>query len=1327
MRRRQDGTPIDYPSERAAPAAARDFSGEVARGGMAPRTISRAQPEQPRPDLPGLPTPEQAVGGTQDASVVNVAGQTDSVETDPTEGQKEAGNYKKAHVQLGGLDLSIENPKGSTRSGKAPDGTEWSVTMPEHYGYVRRTEGADGDQVDVYVADDDAADPTGPVFVVDQFDADTGRWDEHKAFIGFSDDLERVQETYDAAFDDGRGPERRKGIKRMTFDEFKTWLREGDTTKPVMPVEEEGQAQEEAAPEAPRWWTALTRVGKRQAAERAGFTETQAQTVSGTDWQHMAPEIRNSLNEAQRAEEAPAPPKRPKVTPQTEAMPGMTPLGVPERKEQMPDLRESMPSAVKGDEVEMRTEDGEYHKVRLEIIDADDLIPSNDAYGNRNPDYPQDFQPRDRKTAEAVEQMQSVANRPNPPELGNTGHAGIGAPVVLPGGVVLSGNGRSAGIKLAYQDPDRDPSDYRRWVVQQAQAFGIPRQRVQAIKNPVLVRVWDKKDATRKEIMDFAKVANRGVTLESPASERAANDAELIPDEMMVEYIPDEDGNPLASTNREWLRKFSELTGARHVTKEGGWSGQMRTRVENAVFVKAYGGELGSQLIAKKTEEPTPDGKKVLSALQRAAPAFARAQALGTDPALDAVTPVLEAINLMERAANDRVDISAITSQSAMFGTGASAQGKRIAHLLSDSRVQAGDQRATRMKNSAVKMGNAFTRMAQRVAQAIESERGGTLLQPLPKPTLDEVIDYGFQVEPEGGAAPAGDAQGLVLTGGSGRDTPPAPSANTGGGLFASSQPKREEPDLDQKFEDAMRAKLETIMARERQEATPPPAPPPENETPQQRAERERDEAREAFKAALNRTGGTVYTGVDPELLMLGARYAFAEMKLGAHKFADFAKAAMDSIGEQVLPYLRDIYEAAREIDPPWIDEMSTPEEIDAWHEQREANEGGERRSDDVRATPDREEPAGGEAAAEERGVGGGDGVGGEQRTEAEGDADNRGRSGGRRTGGRTSPRAPRRTGKSGTPSERATGVAAGENWHFAPGTLLDTEKRGPKQKAQDNVAAIELRNMLKAEGRQASPEEQAALARYVGWGQLDGAFPDENGHFRKGYAEIGHKLKDILAESEYRTAKQSIQYAHYTSEQVIDFMWQAAERLGFEGGSILEPGMGVGHFPGLMPGAVAHAPTTYTGIEMDGVSADISSLLYPKWGVRHEGFERSKLPADHYDLAIGNPPFGDISLNDPAYNRHKFRIHDYFFAKSLDSVRPGGMLAFVSSAGTLNKMGDKARRYMADRADLVGAVRLPNTAFKQNAGTEVTTDIVFLRKRLADETPGDDSWVGTG
>jgi N12 class adenine-specific DNA methylase len=218
-------------------------------------------------------------------------------------------------------------------------------------------------------------------------------------------------------------------------------------------------------------------------------------------------------------------------------------------------------------------------------------------------------------------------------------------------------------------------------------------------------------------------------------------------------------------------------------------------------------------------------------------------------------------------------------------------------------------------------------------------------------------------------------------------------------------------------------------------------------------------------------------------------------------------------------------------------------------------------------------------------------------------------------------------------------------------------------------------------------------------------------------WLELRDRLKKAMTPEEWAEASRSTQYAHYTSKGVVRAMWAAAERFGFKGGMVLEPGAGIGIFPGLMPDALA-ANVSYTGIEYDSITGGILAQLQPDELIRVEGYQETKLPRDFYDLAIGNPPFsGTKILSDPEYAKHAFALHDYFFAKTIDRVRPGGLVMFVTSRYTMDKLTDKARTYMAARAGLVGAIRLPQTAFKQNAGTDVVTDVLFLRKKVPGET----------
>ncbi|PDX72103.1 N-domain protein, SNF2 family, partial [Faecalibacterium prausnitzii] len=298
---------------------------------------------------------------------------------------------------------------------------------------------------------------------------------------------------------------------------------------------------------------------------------------------------------------------------------------------------------------------------------------------------------------------------------------------------------------------------------------------------------------------------------------------------------------------------------------------------------------------------------------------------------------------------------------------------------------------------------------------------------------------------------------------------------------------------------------------------------------------------------------------------------------------------------------------------------------------------------------------------------------------------------------------------------ERSTLELAG-NFHI---TDDDLGVGGPKQKFARNIEAIRTLFQLEQEHRGATAEEQEVLSQYVGWGGLPDAFDPDKSNWSKEYAE----LKGLLSEDEYAAARGSVLNAHYTSPTVIRGIYDAVERMGFQSGNILEPSMGVGNFFGMLPTSMADS--RLYGVELDSITGRIAKKLYPQADITVAGFETTDR-RDFYDLAVGNVPFGQYRVNDKAYNKLGFSIHNYFFAKAIDQVRPGGIVAFVTSRYTMDSKDSTARKHMAERADLLGAIRLPNNAFRANAGTDVVSDIIFLQKR---DRPADiePAWVQLG
>ena len=264
----------------------------------------------------------------------------------------------------------------------------------------------------------------------------------------------------------------------------------------------------------------------------------------------------------------------------------------------------------------------------------------------------------------------------------------------------------------------------------------------------------------------------------------------------------------------------------------------------------------------------------------------------------------------------------------------------------------------------------------------------------------------------------------------------------------------------------------------------------------------------------------------------------------------------------------------------------------------------------------------------------------------------------------------------------------------------------GAKEKFRNNMAAIHLLHELQIENRLATPGEQEILSRYVGWGGLPMAFDGNNAAWANEYKE----LKSVLSEEEYRAAMESTLTAFYTPPVVIKAMYEALDRLGFSQGNLLEPSCGTGNFFGLLPESMAGS--NLYGVEIDPLTGGIAKQLYQKANIAVEGFEETKLPDSHFDVVLGNVPFGEFKVEDSRYNAQKFLIHDYFFAKALDKVRTGGIVLFITSKGTMDKASPEVRKYIAQRAELLGAVRLPDNTFRANAGTEVTSDILILQKR---------------
>lgn len=537
------------------------------------------------------------------------------------------------------------------------------------------------------------------------------------------------------------------------------------------------------------------------------------------------------------------------------------------------------------------------------------------------------------------------------------------------------------------------------------------------------------------------------------------------------------------------------------------------------------------------------------------------------------------------------------------------------------------------------------------------------------------------------------------------------------------------------------------------------------------------DEIRKKLRAKLK---NQVNAGIDPEVLAMGTELAAFHIEAGARQFADVTRAIARDLGVKVADirkFARAWYNGARDLledsghDVAGMDSPETvkaqapvlgeesghePEQLDQRRQealagvsaepvQGDAGERGSGTGVEGRGGADvsRDERTGSERNDQSGSLGGREGAvsvparGGE-RAESERQpalqperAGDRGRSheGDEHGSTQRSNSAAADRLESDVANSKPAPESAAKPAREIPGNLVITDadaigEGGQRTKFNDNLAAIRLLKKIESEDRSATRDEQRQLAKYVGWGGLSAAFPREDGSIAKGWEKAAAELKGLLTEAEYKAAASSTRNAHYTSPEVVKEMWRAVRRLGYAGGRMLEPAMGTGNFLGLMPGEARNG-SQITGVELDRITGGIAKQLYPDANIQTPvGFQEFETPDGYFDLAIGNPPFGSERVFDKNRKHLNFSVHNFFFAKSLDALRPGGVLAMVVSNYAMDAHNAKAREYMAARADLLGAIRLPNNAFSKNAGTEVTTDIVFLRKRGEGEAPAGEAWM---
>lgn len=529
------------------------------------------------------------------------------------------------------------------------------------------------------------------------------------------------------------------------------------------------------------------------------------------------------------------------------------------------------------------------------------------------------------------------------------------------------------------------------------------------------------------------------------------------------------------------------------------------------------------------------------------------------------------------------------------------------------------------------------------------------------------------------------------------------------------------------------------------------------------------EEARRKLRAALS--GTKLNSGLDPELMNAGVTLATYHIEKGSRRFIDFSRAMIADIGDGIRPYLRQLYEMVRyapELSGSDIinqlDDSATIDALErsgALSELTKTNSGAnnERSSETVRDEQDsagqpdgalggvqpgnvqsdgrteNPESRDGQSVSSDNSGNDAAGQSGNDDRGSLGDgtrdlfADPRSEPGAGREEPATGPSGRSDSGNQSTnasklvPSGATPAPIKGADYFtISPDDLVGAG--GLKTKFKNNVAAIRLLRELDETGRVASREEQSILAKYVGWGGMPQAFKRPDGTIANGWEKEAGELESLLTSEEIDAAKRSTQDAHYTSTEIVQGIWEGLNRLGFKGGKVLEPSVGVGNFYGLMPDSV-RKPSTLHGVELDVLTGKIATHLYPKAKIQTPmGFQDYGITEPVFDIAVGNPPFGSQKIYDRNNKEiSSFSIHNYFFAKSIDALKPNGVLAMVVSNSFMDASSNRARAYIADKAELLGAIRMPNNAFSSNANTEVTTDIIFLRKLPPGETANKD-WV---
>lgn len=1338
------------------------------------------------------------------------------VNTAPSEAQAKAGNYAKAHLKVQGLDIAIENPKGSTRKGTDPDGKAWeSPPMPGDYGYIKGATAKDGDKLDVLIGPDPASQT---VFVIDQNDLTTGRYDEAKTVVGARSADEAVA-LYSGGFSDGRAEDRIGAVTQLTMDEFKAWVKSGNTRKPIgKKYAPSAPAKAGTAPQAPRLRPASAAEVKAIEAAPAPFQATPEQSKAFDAYMGSKEAISEDALAAKLGGDrkaagrmiADAIQKRRIMQTKTGKLLRMPsrvkPLNVLEFIASVGGIKDSRgemkarditsktmtpygpvvrPTGLGEDEILQRLLESRYirdpgrgtgQQLQKTFDDVLALI-DNDKKGGKSV-YSEDDVERVAEIEvkarnKAAEDMRDPDAREAPevyaPVLARKYGPDIEAEVVaaaklmaiditraeldMAGQFMMNGMSAENAVEAAVirsEDAMLDEAemwpDVQNWIRQ---------------KDPDAVAVFverrpspfDEEDATvaQEEESD----AEPGRTQETGAAPEIAGEEDQRPE-------PEEETDP----GREQEAGAGETGGSQAVATEPGADNKPQTvipgaeqdvkgAVKNAakkplkgtkpqkdMDVGMFGDapnspELFDAPQKKPEEKPKPKAEKwtKIGTNKRGNPVFEDEN--GVRSYTESGIRMTEPVGIIPGGG-----ISVGIDRSSDFEP-AAEQAPAPKTEAKPEPIKINRQWDYPVSQIAAMSGPDMAPFARELA-ILRAWTGS--LSDAEYRVLTEHAAYDFPrimgVTQEPARLLAAWKQTLRIK--SDVTLPPGDYSK----VLNETEAELLAPKAATKTEQA--SGKPNSVKDDSNSVSKKPAEKPNNATSQtEQAAKPADygtkntlvsadraaELRAKLKAKLK---NQISAGIDPEMLAMGAELAAFHIEAGARKFVDFARAIasdLDVSVKTIRPYLRSWYNGARDMmEDAGIDiaGMDSPDDVKAalaTIDQEESDGTGTRVRKATPGIPAADEPGNvpptadggtdGGAREDDREAGGGnvrepdnadaDVEGTPDRVPskgggARGNSGNRGRN---RNGGDRSTAQSADVAKELRDLEKDRAERRLFNYQITEEDQIG--QGGPKDKVARNIAAIRTIKTILEEKRAATPEEKKVLVRYVGWGAFaQDVFAKHKPEWQKERAA----LADLLTAEEFASARASTLNAHYTSEDVITGMWRAMEHLGFKGGRALEPSSGVGHFIGLTPKNL-RSDTDWSAVELDTITGNIAKHLYAGADVNVMGFEKFNRPPGFYDLAISNVPFGDFRITDP--KRPGYLIHDYFFVKGLDLVRPGGLVAFITSSGTMDKQDQTARKEIAKRADFVGAIRLPGGkkgAFAGNAGTEVTTDIIFLRKR---------------